>query len=285
MFKCTYIILIQNDAYNIKKLIDSLKKINGNFKKEYIFIDDGSEDESLKKLKEHAAELPRATIITQNAEGGAACVNKAANIAHGDYLHFVRGHEILCKDSTANLIEAALEFDAEIALGNINFGAEKKEILTGKNMLIEDPIKDFLSNKNSICKNIGDSGSLISRKLFLKIGAADESVYMQNYSLALKCAHMSKIVYVQNAVTKIKNKEFSLDEKFIYYNLLKSIYLFGKKHTGLMSNYQSELLQCLTDHSDISNSSKLKHIFLKYTNSLSMQKIMALYEKELEKLF
>ena len=50
MLRCTYIVLICNHESNIPDLVDSLKKISGNFRKEFIFVDDGSVDDSLNIL-------------------------------------------------------------------------------------------------------------------------------------------------------------------------------------------------------------------------------------------
>ena len=41
MLKCSYIIIIHNNENTIAEVVDSLKEINGNFKREFIFINDG----------------------------------------------------------------------------------------------------------------------------------------------------------------------------------------------------------------------------------------------------
>jgi glycosyltransferase involved in cell wall biosynthesis len=65
MLRCTYIILIKDNQENIPRLINSLKKTNRNFRKEFIIIDDGSQDNSLNVIKQITNDLPRTTIITQ----------------------------------------------------------------------------------------------------------------------------------------------------------------------------------------------------------------------------
>jgi glycosyltransferase involved in cell wall biosynthesis len=95
MLKCTYIVLLNNNEDNIPLLIKSLKEINGPFRKEFIIIDDGSKDNSLKLVKSAAGDLSRATIITQKNQGWAISINEAINLATGNYIHFVEGDEIL----------------------------------------------------------------------------------------------------------------------------------------------------------------------------------------------
>lgn len=91
MPKCTYIVLLNNNDNNIPNLIKSLKNTIGTFTKEFIIIDDGSKDKSLTTVKLAVNDLPRTTIITQQTQGPAISVNKAVNLATGDYIHFVEG--------------------------------------------------------------------------------------------------------------------------------------------------------------------------------------------------
>ena len=56
MLKCSYVVIIRDNAKNIANLITSLKAIKGNFRKEFIFIDDGSSDDSLSTLKNETKE-------------------------------------------------------------------------------------------------------------------------------------------------------------------------------------------------------------------------------------
>ena len=69
MLKCTYIVLLNNNENNIFQLVKSLKELNSSFRKEFIIINDGSKDNSLKLIKSATSDLPRTTIITQKNQG------------------------------------------------------------------------------------------------------------------------------------------------------------------------------------------------------------------------
>ena len=50
MTSVSYVIPVFNKSKFFKPVVNSLKSQNGSFKKEYIFVDDGSTDESYQKF-------------------------------------------------------------------------------------------------------------------------------------------------------------------------------------------------------------------------------------------
>jgi glycosyltransferase involved in cell wall biosynthesis len=117
MLRCTYVVLINNYEDNIVNLVNSIKELSGNFRKEFIFIDDGSTDNSLSILKSSVNDLPRTTIITQDNQGPSISINKALDLVTGDYVHFVEGDEILHPDSSVVLIDSCIKFGTQVAIG------------------------------------------------------------------------------------------------------------------------------------------------------------------------
>ena len=288
MLRCTYIVLIQNDEDNILDLANSLKKVDGNFCKEYIFVDDGSTDESLGILKMAANDLPRTTIVTQNNQGPAVSINKASNLATGDYIHFVEGSEILHPESTSVLLESCLNFGTQVALGGVAPNAFVEKKITEEGHLIEKPIESILLWKPPDICRIGKSGTLVSRNLLDKVGKADSSVYSQNMSLSLRCAKNSKFSYVSTDITHVASKKPSEDAKFTAYNDLKSIYNFAKSNEEFFSNLVPQLLKSLSRQM-ISKGDQvgysLKSFTSKYLKTSNLSSVLEAYKKEIDKLF
>jgi glycosyltransferase involved in cell wall biosynthesis len=287
MLRCTYIVLIHNNESNIPNLIASLKQVEGNLRKEFIFIDDGSTDNSLSVLKLAVNDLPRTTIITQQNQGPSISINKASSLATGDYIHFVEGNEVLHPDSTLLLIESSLTLGTQVAVGRISseIMAEKINIVP---MLIETPIKEILTNKVPSMREIGKSGSLVHRVLLDKVDKADSSIYTQNMSLSLRCAKYSKFVYINADISSSSTLCDDQTSSFVSYNNLRAIYNFVKENPELFINLTSELLLSLrqetSKRSDKINYS-IKSITSKYIKSTSLDTILKSYKKELDRLF
>jgi glycosyltransferase involved in cell wall biosynthesis len=287
MLRCTYIVLIHNNESNILSLIASLKQVSGNIRKEFIFVDDGSTDDSLQVLKFAVNDLPRTTIITQQNQGPSISINKASSLATGDYIHFVEGNEVLHPDSTLLLIESSLTLGTQVAVGRISseIMAEKINIVP---MLIETPIKEILTNKIPSIREIGKSGSLVYRVLLDKVNKADSSIYTQNMSLSLRCAKYSKFAYINADISGSSALCNDQTSSFVSYNNLRAIYNFVKENPELFINLTSELLFSLSQEtskrSDKINYS-IKSITSKYIKSTSLDSILKSYKKELDRLF
>ncbi len=288
MLRCTYIVLIHNNESNITKLVDSLKKIEGNFRKEFIFVDDGSTDNSLSLLKREVNDIPRTTIITQEMQGPTISGNKAISLATGDYIHFIEGDEILQADSTSVLMEACLKLGTEVAIGLVTRSIPTSTKPAGVCRIIQNPINEILSGKISVIRNVGRSGSIVHSKLLDKIGRADSSIYTQNMSLSLRCAKYTKFALLEENVTSIVDRQDNSDSKFSSYNNLKSIYNFSKENPEIFSNLTSELLMALSRET-LRRSDKInyamKSLARKYIKSTSLANVLTLYKFELEKLF
>jgi glycosyltransferase involved in cell wall biosynthesis len=268
--------------------VNSLKKTDGKFRKEYIFVDDGSADESLSLLKIAVNDLPRTTIITQSNHGAAISINKAVNLATGDYIHFVEGNEILHSESTSVLLDSCAGSGARVALGQVASQAfvEKKIIVTNK--IIEKPIESILLHKSPNICQIGKSGTFVHKDLLVKVGLADSSVYSQNMSLSLRCAKNSKFVFVPADIAYKAHVKPLEDAKFVSYNNLKSIYNFAKSNEELFSRLVPELLKSLSLEM-VKNSEKvnysLKSFTSKYFKTSNLRTVLKSYKKEIDKLF
>ena len=289
MLRCTYIVLIEDNTNNIINLIASLKKITGNFRKEFIFVVDGSVDDSLIILKKSVSGLPRSTIITQEKQGSSISINKALSLNSGDYIQFVEGSEILHPDSTNTLIESCIKFGAEVAIGNVSKKTNNDKKLKDEPQLIDVPLKIVLDNSIPCFRQVGKAGSLISKSLLEKIGEIDNSIYTHNMSLSLECAKYSKFAYIDEDVSAIiDDTKQDSDNKFVAYNNLRSTYNFAKNNPDLFKNLIPELLKNLSQESG-KTSDKLEYSFKalasKYLKPHSIDKILAAYKKEFDNLF
>lgn len=291
MLKCTYVILLNDNENNIPCLIKSLKNTTGTFTKEFIIIDDGSKDKSLTTVKFAVNDLPRTIIITQQTQGSAISINKAINLATGDYVHFVEGDEILHPESTMVMIDSCKKFGTEVAcikveeVENVTTFPEK---LSTQPRLIQAPITQIFLNKIKPLRNIGGAGSLVARNLLEKAGKADSSIYSQTMSMSLRCAKYSNFVFVNNILIFKQKNLTKLDRKFESYNNLRAAYNFAISHPEICQTIIPELLQNLSLEM-LSQKLKIKYylqsIRAKYSKTLPLDKVLEFYKTEYEKLF
>lgn len=288
MFKCTYIILIHNNEKNIPALIDSLKNLEGRFKKEFIIIDDGSKDNSLKILKKAIVDLPKTILITQEHEGPAASINRAIKLATGIYTHFVEGDEILHPKATLILITACVNHLALVGCAKVSYKSFFDPFVDLEETLLKEPFKEILLHKNSHARNIGGSGTLINTKFINAFGGIDSGFYSQKMALSLKSASFDSFVMVNNVVTRKIVPTEPIDRKFEAYNTLNAIYDFANKNPGAANKLIPELLKALALEMQ-SVISKivyyLEFIKAKYLKSTNLEQVLEFYRAELEKLF
>lgn len=291
MLKCTYVVLLSNNENNIPCLIKSLQNTVGNFTKEFIIIDDGSKDNSLTTVKFAVNDLPRTTIITQQTQGPAISINKAINLADGDYIHFVEGDEILHPESTMIMIDSCKKLGAEVACikgKEVENATTFPEKLPIQPRLIQVPITQILLNKIKPLRNIGGTGSLVARNLLEKTGKADSSIYSQTMSMSLRCAKYSNFVFVNNILIFKQKNLTKLDRKFESYNNLRAAYNFAISHPEICQTIIPELLQNLSLEM-LSQKLKIKYylqsIRAKYSKTLPLDKVLEFYKTEYEKLF
>lgn len=288
MIKCTYIILIKNNEDFIARLIQSLKAIKDDSYKEFIFIDDASTDRSISILKSEAKNLSRCTIITEKEEQGAsACINKVAKIITGDYIRFVTGDEIVHPLSTITLIYLTKKFGTEVAFGNIVFGQNTlDEVLSNKTQIIDQPLQAILLNTPEAIRNIGNSASLVTTNIFNKVGGIDNSIYTPSLSLALRCGKYSKFAYLNTNISAKPHRIYNANDlKFESYNALQSIYNFIKNHAEISHTMIPELLKSLSDTVTTNRINYLvRYVSEIYLKNMNLDKVLAMYQKELTKL-
>lgn len=288
MLKCAYVVLLYNNEINVADLVESLKNLNGNFRKEYIFVDDGSSDNTLAELKRATIDLPRSTIITQEHQGFSLCINKALKIAHCDYVHFVSGHEILHPDATILLLDACAECDAEVALGNVSHEKILEGGLKGAYRCIHNPLKDILEGKISRIKEIGGAATLVSKALLDRIDYADSVVYSHLMSLSLRCSMHSTFTVIPECITYTPEILVVSDKKFESHNNLRAIYNFIKSNKEVAKQNIPSLAKALYLNV-LDYRSKIKYLtfymLAKSLKTVSYKQIVESYKIEYEKLF
>jgi glycosyltransferase involved in cell wall biosynthesis len=251
MSTVTYLILLHNNEQDLPQLVDSIKNIEGSFRKEYIIVDDASIDNTKSLAQELFARLPRVTILSNETYSGPAfSINHALNLIQGEYVHFAFGGHTLDPSSTAKLINACISLGTELAFGLHGTIDElhnkyKNPYDTGDTVLIEVPIKAVLENKIQDIRTIGYSGTVMSSRLLTKISGADISIFLHNMSIALRASKFSKFASIKETLCYSSESAQKIDNKFEEQDNLRAISNFIEAHTEIAEHYKPEIYKAL----------------------------------------
>jgi len=242
-----YIITLYNKERYITGVINSLKKIRGNFEKRYVIVNDGSNDGSLEIAQKTLRDLENVVLINQENQGPSKATNiaiKEALSQKADYVQFVDGDDIVAPDSTSKLLEAAKVFGCDVAFcikGSYDGDKINSHSLNPNINFITDPLSHLLTKKSKGIRGIGSSGSLVSKSLLKKIKGCDEGVFVQDFSLSLRCAKYSNFVRVNETLVfapMIMDKSrLSYNKKFEYMQGLIALRNFLRDNRNVVRDY------------------------------------------------
>ncbi len=275
MSSVSFVVPVFNKSSYLKYVINSISSQKGGFDKEYIFIDDGSTDDSLRVLKKETRKLKNCKIISQKNKGSAYATNVGINLAKMKYIKFLDADDVILSKATFCLLKL-LEKDQEAVLA---FGLQRKV----KNIKSVDFDEDFDCNNNSIIQTpifsamrnsmFNPSQFLVRRELCQRAGGCDERViHSQEYSLTLRLSKLGTFIKLNYPIAILPfNAPGQISEKKTnqIYRVSKALELFIKENKDLSLHVRLFATRRLTARSwrfarRMSNSSIFSKWFLLY---------------------
>ena len=153
----SYIIYIYNQQSLIEDLFKSLAAQKGSFRREFIIVDDGSEDNSLKEIKKHIHLLTKATILSHEHVGSAMSLAKALSITHNEYIFLTAANNLLSKDASNVMSQACAEHKVDIVFAS---GREDKSY---HHLL--NPLFDVICSLEGSVGQLGEVPTLIKASI------------------------------------------------------------------------------------------------------------------------
>ena len=118
----SFVVPVFNKAPWLPDVLDRIAAQRGAFEREYVFVDDGSTDDSLAVLKAHTAGWPGVTIIEQENRGVAHATNRAIAKARHPLIKLCDADDLLADGATEVLRNALLSHpQAMLAYGKWEF--------------------------------------------------------------------------------------------------------------------------------------------------------------------
>lgn len=252
MSSVSFIIPVYNKQNYLKFVINSLKKQSGNFEREFIFINDGSTDNSLSILKSETKNLKNCLIISQNNRGSANATNVGITHAKHQYIKFLDADDVIINSATETLLQI-IENNKKC---NLVYGLQRKvenlsnqelniKINPKKYILVKEPIK--LAMRNSM---FNPSQFLVKTEICKQSGGCDERIkFSQEYSLTLRLSLYGGFYRLNEYIAILpKIAPGQISEKKInqIYRVSKALELFLEDNHCLEKKYKRFALRRLT---------------------------------------
>lgn len=193
MASVSYVVTIYNKAPALPFLIAGLGAQEGDFEREFIFIDDGSTDSSVETLRRLTVGWRDVTIVSQPNAGPAVALNAGFRHARGDYIKPMDADDLLLPCATARLIAAIETTGCAVTYGSpapsYEVGGSPQDALVahvrapGRVEREDDILRRALERAQT-----NPSAWLARAEIVRASGGSDERVFIQDYSIELRLA-------------------------------------------------------------------------------------------------
>jgi len=229
MTDVSYVITVYNKAWSLPRVWESLCAQEGDFSREFIFVDDASTDDSLEVLNGFA-ELDDRVVIVKNTEnvGPAIRLNQGARAATGRWLHLLDGDNAIPPNATQWMMAALEDRNAPLL-----YGCRRIEDITAvpesaEAQLIAEPLSF------AAAKPITHIALMVARAVFMAAGGCDERIFTQDQSLPLRLgARIQTMLWTDTTLAcqpaerpselSKNTKQQHHDRFFAAYNVLNSL--------------------------------------------------------------
>lgn len=194
----SYLTTVYNKAPYLHATIEALLNQEGDFEREFIFVDDGSTDDSVAVIRhsfQNTGHEP--IIISQPNQGPARALNTAFAVARGEYLKPMDADDVLYPAATRLLLQALKEHQVQVAFCDLHEGESLPDALPTD---ISFTRQRYF--RRALKKNIANpSAFLLTRHALHTIAKGGTegcypNVFIQDYGLEVRLAFAFEWVYV-----------------------------------------------------------------------------------------
>lgn len=271
--KVSVIIPVYNSEKYLAETIESL--LNQTLKEcEFIFINDGSKDNSLNILEKYKEKDSRIIVISQENKGVSEARNRGLEIAKGEYIGFVDGDDYIQNDMYERLYDLAVKKNCDIIISNFSNGSFPFKVNEelNKTYIKENIYPYFLRSDgfNSVCNKIFKRSIINQNKIIFPSGVAlgEDGVFnMKIFTYCKNAYYTSYNGYFYreregSATRSIKGKDLFKRSLEVYKEPLKEFKLWEIKESDINRLKSIKL---------INSSINYTYIYLRKNNELSFK--------------
>ncbi|WP_374300517.1 glycosyltransferase family 2 protein [Ferrovibrio sp.] len=200
----SFVIPVYNKAPYLKDVLAAIQDQDGDFDREYIFVDDGSSDGSADLLRALTADWPNTIIHRQDNQGSAHATNRGIERASMPFVKFVDADDLIGRPATRLLLETLIaEPGAVLAYGGTVYYPPEgplpdlaAPVDAGERLVMPSPVRAAL--RNSL---FNPTQFLVRTDALRRSGGCDERVvHSQEYSLTLRLARLGSFIRIDAPV-------------------------------------------------------------------------------------
>jgi len=238
----SFVVTVYNKVPYLPAVLDALFGQEGDFAREYIFVDDGSTDGSGAALDRLCAGRADARIIHQANAGLSAATIAGVKAARLPWLKLVDGDDVLAPYCSRVLLDAALRLDVKFAYGgwvvfppgqNFDFSGFDPARASPKRV---EPFGEFVKN----CP-VTMSRTLIELEQFWRVGGVDPRISTVDHSLLLRLSWRgaaAELDLALGATSEIVPGRMSDNVGFMLHETNRSILYFLDETEGVPWRYR-----------------------------------------------
>jgi len=200
-YKISVIVALYNVEYFVQKTLESLFNQTQD-KVQYIIIDDGSTDDTLKIVTEAIDKFPYkqdVILISRENKGVSYSRQQGIDLASGDYIIHLDGDDTVESNWLSTLYQKAIDSNADITICDYSLELSNLTKVIEQYFDFNDPIKALLNNRiQGFLWN-----KLIARELIFQNGVSFDrnTSYLEDFLFCLQCFILTdKIVYIDKAL-------------------------------------------------------------------------------------
>lgn len=234
----SFVVPVYNKARHLPGVLRQIARQEGAFRRQFIFVDDGSTDGSLDILRHETRDWENLTVETQANAGSAAATNRGIALAREPFIKFVDADDLLGGHATRTLLAALAPSDACLAFGNAVRYSEGDALdlsIAEENPAVERIEAPLLSAIRNAMFN--PSQFLVRTEAVRQVGGCDERVvFSQEYGLTLRLAQRWPFLRVNFPVAWLPEDSpgrLSTNEGRQLQRVTKTLALFLSDHPDL----------------------------------------------------
>jgi glycosyltransferase involved in cell wall biosynthesis len=279
-YKVSVIIPVYNVASFLKKCITSL--INQSYSNcEFIFVNDGSTDNSLEILEEFQTKDYRIKIINQENHGVSIARNNGITISTGMYVGFVDADDWVEVDFYLNLVQAIEHYQCDLVLSNIRnylngFAFENTYPFLSNQRLEREYIEQTIfthlilnDDLYSSCNKLFRRSILTQNNVFFPPGNAlsEDNIFNLKYFNFIQ-----SMVYLNYTGYNYREVEGSATRNLVKYNYIENVIAIYNFDYQKLLNFTFSVVELnqLKDRKLIKNVFSLINIYANPKNQLSL---------------